>query len=238
MVATRLLPAVAAATAVLAAAGCGSRQPNVTLELFVVSPAGDQAIGYGRFSSALSRNGGDPDAVARRLAARACTPAILHSTSWRWETGRNAGVDRTWAYSEGSPCRTAEPLRLAWGELLRLNPRIPRSRGRPNPRAGRAGPRNQAPHLPGALFRRLVVSRRPCRPRASGSFSPCAASLPAGTRPPGSSRTAAGRNSDPLLTAGWRRERRRVIISGHGRPESHRHRNRRGPPAPIRPAHR
>ncbi len=117
MIATRVRPAVVFAAVVLAATACTTRQPKVTLELFLVSPAGDQAVAYGRLSSDLSRDSADPDTIARRLAAPTCAPAVLHSTSWRWE--KNGTLVLTYlAYSEDPKCRTAEPLRLAWSDLL------------------------------------------------------------------------------------------------------------------------
>jgi hypothetical protein len=117
MMTTRAVSAVALASVLLAASGCARRQPGVTLELFLVSPAGDRAIAYGRLSSSLSRDGGDPDTVARRLAPPTCAPAILHSTSWRWE--KDGTLVLTYlAFSEDPTCGTAEPSRLAWTEIL------------------------------------------------------------------------------------------------------------------------
>jgi hypothetical protein len=117
MMTTRVVSAVALAGVLLAATGCTGRQPGVTLELFLVSPAGERAIAYGRLSSSLSRDGGDPDTVARRLVAPTCAPAILHSTSWRWE--KDGTLVLTYlAFSEDPRCGTAEPSRLAWTEVL------------------------------------------------------------------------------------------------------------------------
>jgi hypothetical protein len=111
-----MLPAVVTAVA-LAATGCTSREPKVTLELFLVGQAADHAIAYGRLSSSLYRNSADPDEVARRLAAPACTPAILHSTSWRWENDGTLVLTYL-AYSDDPTCATSEPSRLAWSDLL------------------------------------------------------------------------------------------------------------------------
>ena len=57
----------------LAATGCGNPQPKVTLELFLVSPAEDKTVAYGRFSADLSRDSADPDTVARSLASTTAT---------------------------------------------------------------------------------------------------------------------------------------------------------------------
>jgi hypothetical protein len=85
--------------------------------LFLVGQAPDQAIAYGRVSSNLSRDSADPDEVARGLAPPACEPAILHSTSWRWE--KDGTLVLTYlAYSEDPKCATSEPSRLAWADLL------------------------------------------------------------------------------------------------------------------------
>jgi hypothetical protein len=114
---TRRRPAMALALTLLLVTGCTDRQPKVTLELFLVSPAGDKAIAYGKRSSNLSRDSADPDTVARGLAAPACSPAILHSTSWRWEKDRTLVLTYL-AYSEDPKCGAAEPSRLAWSDLL------------------------------------------------------------------------------------------------------------------------
>jgi hypothetical protein len=101
----------------LLAAGCSRQQPKVVLELFLASPSNDQTIAYGVKTADLSRNSSDPDTVARGLMPSDCSPAILHSTSWRWE--KNGTLILTYlAFSEDSKCRSAEPSRLAWGELL------------------------------------------------------------------------------------------------------------------------
>jgi len=101
----------------LLAAGCSRQQPKVILELFLASPSSDQTIAYGVKTADLSRNSSDPDTFARGLMPRDCSPSILHSTSWRWE--KNGTLILTYlAFSEDSKCRSAEPSRLAWGELL------------------------------------------------------------------------------------------------------------------------
>lgn len=101
----------------LLAAGCSRQQPKVVLELFLAGPSNGQAIAYGVKTANLSRNSSDPDAVARRLLPSDCSPAILHSTSWRWE--KNGTLILTYlAFSEDPKCGRAEPSRLAWNELL------------------------------------------------------------------------------------------------------------------------
>jgi hypothetical protein len=98
-------------------AGCSGQQPKVVLELFVASSSSDQTIAYGVKAADLSRDGSDPDIVARSLMPSDCSPAILHSTSWRWE--KNGTLILTYlAFSEDSKCRSAESSRLAWSELL------------------------------------------------------------------------------------------------------------------------
>jgi hypothetical protein len=117
MITTRVLQAITLAAVVIAANGCTTRHPKVTLELFLVSPSGDKAIAYGRLSSELTRDSADPDTVARNLALPTCTLAILHSTSWRWE--KDGTLVLTYlAYSEDPTCWAAEPSRLAWSDLL------------------------------------------------------------------------------------------------------------------------
>jgi hypothetical protein len=112
----------------LFAAGCSGQQPKVILELFLASPSNDQTIAYGVKTANLSRNSSDPDTVARSLLAKDCSPAILHSTSWRWE--KNGTLVLTYlAFSEDPKCGRAEPSRLAWSELLppqTTDPRKPR----------------------------------------------------------------------------------------------------------------
>jgi hypothetical protein len=98
-------------------AGCSHRQPKVALELFLTSPSEDRALAYGVRTADLSRDSSDPDTIARSLMPAACSPAILHSTSWRWE--KNGTLVLTYlAFSEDSKCREAESARLPWSELL------------------------------------------------------------------------------------------------------------------------
>ena len=91
--------------------------PNIKLELFLVSPGEGQTIRYGRKVADLARDTKDPDTVARELLTGVCDPAILHSTSWRWE--KDGTLILTYlAYSEDAKCRVAEPSTLAWSEVL------------------------------------------------------------------------------------------------------------------------
>ena len=102
---------------VLAFAGCGRQQPKVVLELFLASPSADQKVVYWVRTADLSKDSSDPDTVARSLFPNGCNPAILHSTSWRWE--KNGTLILTYlAFSEDSNCRSAETSQLAWSELL------------------------------------------------------------------------------------------------------------------------
>jgi hypothetical protein len=101
----------------LLVAGCGGRQPKVTLELFLATPLNDQAVAYGVRTADLTRNSSDPDTVANSLLPSGCDPAIIHSTSWRWE--KNGTLILTYlAYSEDSKCGNAEPSRIVWNELV------------------------------------------------------------------------------------------------------------------------
>jgi hypothetical protein len=114
---TKAHPTIILAIVSLVVAGCVSQQSKVTLELFLVSPAADKTITYGRLSADLSKDTSDPDTVARSLIPPACSPAILHSTSWRWEM--NGTLILTYlAFSEDPKCGAAEPLRLAYRELV------------------------------------------------------------------------------------------------------------------------
>jgi len=117
MIKTRPHTAIVPVIATLLAAGCGRPQPKVTLELFLLSPAADRTIAYGRLSADLSRDSADPDAVARSLIPSTCSLAFLHSTSWRWE--KNGTLVLTYlAFSEDPNCGAAEPSRLAWSEVV------------------------------------------------------------------------------------------------------------------------
>ena len=87
------------------------------LELFTVNPSEGKTIAYGRRLADLSQNSTDPDTVARSLLVSGCKPAILHSTSWRWE--KNGTLILTYlAFSEDPNCLAAEPSRLSWSELF------------------------------------------------------------------------------------------------------------------------
>jgi hypothetical protein len=99
------------------AGGCNRKEAKVNLELFIVNPAEGETIAYGRRLADLSQDSTDPDTVARSLLVSGCHPAILHSTSWRWE--KNGTLILTYlAFSEDSKCRAAEPSRLSWNELF------------------------------------------------------------------------------------------------------------------------
>jgi hypothetical protein len=103
--------------ALLLMPGCSRKEARVTLELYTVNPLQGETIAYGQQLADLSRDSTDPDTVARSLLATGCTPAILHSTSWRWE--KNGTLVLTYlAFSEDSKCLAAEPSRLLWRELF------------------------------------------------------------------------------------------------------------------------
>jgi hypothetical protein len=120
-----------AAATVLALAslgGCGGAA-RVSLEVFVVSSStGSRTIRYAKRVSSLSKRTADPDAAARELASGIATPAILHSTSWRWE--KDGTVVLTYmAYCEHAEFRGVEPVQLPWDQLeapRATDPRHPR----------------------------------------------------------------------------------------------------------------
>ena len=103
--------------------GCGtartreSKPASVSLEVFIVAPAANSdTIRYVRRITQLSNGSADPDAVARGLISGIAKPAILHSTSWRWE--KDGTIILTYlAYCEGEEFKGAEPVQLAWGQL-------------------------------------------------------------------------------------------------------------------------
>ena len=103
----------------LVAGGCNPG-PKPALELFVVKPAEGRSISYGHSIVDLSDPADDPDTVARKLLGPACRPAILHSTSWRWEKSGRLVLTYL-AFSEGPNCPKEQPFRLAWDELLPPN---------------------------------------------------------------------------------------------------------------------
>lgn len=90
---------------------------SVSLEVFVVSPAaGGKTIRYVRRITGLSNRTRDPDAVARELAGGIATPAVLHSTSWRWE--KDGTIVLTYlAYCEDAEFRGVEPVQMPWSRL-------------------------------------------------------------------------------------------------------------------------
>ena len=128
MIKAKALLAIVLAIVILLAVGCGRQQSKVTLELFLVSPAADKTVAYGKFLADLSKDSTDPDTVARGLVSPTCDQAILHSTSWRWK--KNGTLVLTYlAYSEDPKCGAIEPSRLAWSELVpqqSTDPRKPR----------------------------------------------------------------------------------------------------------------
>ena len=115
--------AAVAAVILLSICACGpARTTNpkpatVSLEVFVVAPAeGSETIRYVRRLTQLSNGSADPDAVARDLIGEIGKPAILHSTSWRWE--KDGTIVLTYlAYCEDAVLRGVEPARLPWDRL-------------------------------------------------------------------------------------------------------------------------
>lgn len=113
--------AAIAGLAALCVWGCGGpRAPgaaSVSLEVFAVSPAADgETIRYVRRITSLSSRTRDPDAVARGLVSGIATPAILHSTSWRWE--KDGTIVLTYlAYCEDAEFSSLAPAQLRWDRL-------------------------------------------------------------------------------------------------------------------------
>lgn len=132
----RLVWCAPACLALLACCGCGgARKPDaapagVRLEVFVFSPAHDSdTIGYVRRLRDLSGGKADPDSVARELTRGIGVPAILHSTSWRWE--KDGTIVLTYlAYVEKADFAGPEPVRLGWDEFAPPRPTDPQ---RPRP---------------------------------------------------------------------------------------------------------
>jgi hypothetical protein len=113
----RSLVKLSCSVALALTGGCSRQEAKVKLELFTVNPAQGPTIAYGRRLADLSQNSTDPDTVARSLLVSGCRPAILHSTSWRWE--RNGTLILTYlAFSEDSNCLAAEASRLSWSALF------------------------------------------------------------------------------------------------------------------------
>jgi hypothetical protein len=109
--------------ALLSIWGCGParttnpKPASVSLEVFIVAPAADrEAIRYVRRITQLSNGSADPDTVARELTSGIAKPAILHSTSWRWE--KDGTIILTYlAYCEDAEFRGVEPVQLPWNRL-------------------------------------------------------------------------------------------------------------------------
>jgi hypothetical protein len=101
----------------LALAGAQSAGAKDVLELFVVSPTADGGVSYGRRTAVLNKKSGDPDTVVHALLKNICKPALLHSTSWRWE--KDGTLTLTYlAYSEDPRCASVETQKLAYAEIL------------------------------------------------------------------------------------------------------------------------
>jgi hypothetical protein len=116
--------AVAVSLAAIALWGCKGPEPpaaakpaSVSLEVFAVSPAAEgETVRYVRRITEFSNGARDPDSVARELVSGIASPAILHSTSWRWEKDRTIVLTYL-AYCEDGQFHAAEPVRLPWSRL-------------------------------------------------------------------------------------------------------------------------
>ena len=117
MLATAALFAAAQAGGCWAAKKAEPGPARVVLELFAVSPEADgEAFRYVRRTADIVRDGRDPDTVAHSLMRGAGDPAILHSTSWRWE--RDGTIVLTYlAYCEDAAFPGLNPARVRWDEL-------------------------------------------------------------------------------------------------------------------------
>jgi hypothetical protein len=100
--------------------GCGVAYAGtrIILELFLVGPESSGVVHYDRRTVRLSSETGDPDTVARGQLRGACSPAILHSTSWRWEKDGTLVLTYV-AYTEDEHCRALEHSQI---ELKNLFP--------------------------------------------------------------------------------------------------------------------
>ena len=115
--------------------GCGTlrtrkAQPaSVSVEVFAVSPSEEgETLRYVRRIAGLSNRTTDPDAAARELTRGIGEPAILHSTSWRWE--KDGTIVLTYlAYCESAKFHGTGPVELRWANLARpaaTDPQRPR----------------------------------------------------------------------------------------------------------------
>jgi hypothetical protein len=114
--------------ALLLIQGCGGNGARVNLELFMVNPSEGETIAFGRRWTELKQDTADPDTVARSLVAPGCSPAILHSTSWRWEKSGTLVLTYL-AFSEDPECLSAETSRLPWKDIFQpqsTDPQKPR----------------------------------------------------------------------------------------------------------------
>jgi len=115
--------------------GCGMARTKdaesaaVSLEVFVVSPAAEsETLRYVKRTIRLSDRSTDPDTAARKLTTGIGEPAVLHSTSWRWE--RDGTIVLTYmAYCENVMFQGFEPVELLWDQLAQpaaTDPQHPR----------------------------------------------------------------------------------------------------------------
>jgi len=102
---------------------------SVSVEVFAVSPSEESdTLRYVRRIAQLSNRTTDPDAAARGLASGIGEPAVLHSTSWRWE--KDGTIVLTYlAYCENAKFHGVDPVELRWDHLARpaaTDPQHPR----------------------------------------------------------------------------------------------------------------
>jgi hypothetical protein len=106
--------------------GCArERAAKVSLEVFILTPAAeDRAVQYVKRATDLSQRSIDPDRAARELMQGIATPAILHSTSWRWE--KDGTIVLTYlAYCESANFVGLNPVRLTWDDFAPPAPTDP-----------------------------------------------------------------------------------------------------------------
>ncbi|MFB3828246.1 MAG: hypothetical protein ACE15B_15865 [Bryobacteraceae bacterium] len=95
---------------------CRPPDPGVALEVFAVGPGeGQDSVRYLRRVAEMRRSGAGPDALARELTRDLGAPAILHSTSWRWE--KDARVVLTYLAYYDKAEFPGNPVELPWGRL-------------------------------------------------------------------------------------------------------------------------
>jgi hypothetical protein len=97
---------------------------RVRLEVFAVGLAAeDDTIQYARRMVDLTRENVNPDAAASAIAGEIAAPAVLHSTSWRWEP--DGFIVLTYlAYIENAAFH-GNAVRLKWSDIAAPGPTDP-----------------------------------------------------------------------------------------------------------------